>query len=98
MQIKLDCSQHCLETATRRLYNKLISQYFKSKENKDLLETQIEMLKKSLESFDFPKLRSTYPELAGHGSGKVVLLLLEKNDSLILLTDRGKIIPFIHIV
>ncbi len=94
MQINLDCSQHCLETATRRLYNKLISQYFKSKENKGLIETQIEMLKKSLESFDFPKLRSTYPELAGHGSGKVALS--EKNDSLILLTDRGKIIPFIH--
>ena len=72
-------------------------EYFKSKENKGLLEMQIEMLKKNLESFDFPKLRSTYPELAGHGSGKVVLLS-EKNDSLILLTDRGKIIPFLHTV
>lgn len=95
MQIDLDCSQHCLETATKRLYNQLLSQYFKTKEYKGLLETQIKMLKKSLESFDFPKLRSTYPELAGHDSGKVALLE-EKNENLVILTERGKIIPFIH--
>ena len=75
MNIKLDLSRHCVETEMKRQYNKTISAYFKKKaeEDKQALETQIEMLQQGLETFDFNRLRAQYPELRGEEDADVQL-------------------------
>jgi len=73
MNIKLNLSQHCVETEIKKCYNQCVSQYFSSDKNKDQLEEQIEILKTALEQFDFRRLRSKHPELGGHNDAEVFL-------------------------
>jgi len=77
IRINLNLSQYCIETAIRRRYNRCLSQVFKARfPDKDWdkdLEYEIDLLKTALESFDFEYLRSTWPELAGHGKAEVTL-------------------------
>lgn len=72
MKIKLNLSRHCIETETTRLYNQSVLKYFKA-DDKDRIEKQIEILQRALKTLDFGKLRSTYPELAGHCDDHVEL-------------------------
>ena len=65
MNIKLDISHHCIETAIRRQYHQTLAAYFNTKIDKQALEARLELMIDALESFDFPFLRRTYPELAG---------------------------------
>ena len=65
MNIKLDISHHCIETAIRRQYHQALAAYFNTKRDKQALEAHLELMIDALESFDFPFLRRTYPELAG---------------------------------
>ena len=65
MEIKLDLTEHCIETESKLIYNRLIRRYFKSINNREDLELAIETLKSFLEQVDFSELRHTYPELAG---------------------------------
>ncbi len=81
MKIQLDLTKHCIQTATRKKYNQLISAYFKLNRKKtpndlpdDLpndqiqtMESEIALLKDALETLDFARLRNTYPELQGGG-------------------------------
>ncbi len=73
MNIKLDLQKHCIETEIKKLHNHLISQYFKSIDNRKQLESKIELLQNALENFDFGRLRSTYIELAGNYDNDVIL-------------------------
>ncbi len=70
MRINLNLSDHCLETAIRRRYNRCLSNLLKARttdaEQYAVLEQEIGLLKTALESLDFSYLRSTWPELAGH--------------------------------
>jgi hypothetical protein len=96
--IKLDLSVHCIETEVKRVYNKLLSKVFKEKEGREGregIENQIEILKHSLENLDFPKLRTTYPELAG-GSSSQVLIFGDKKGPLVIQIN-GKAIPTVFI-
>ena len=73
MRINLNLSRHCIETAIRRRYNHCLSRAFKPGTLDKDLECEINLLKTALESLDFSYLRSTWPELAGHGKAMVTL-------------------------
>ncbi|MDZ7830917.1 MAG: hypothetical protein U5L07_04115 [Desulfobacterales bacterium] len=75
MNIKLNLSRHCIETEMKRQYNKTISDYFKKKagDDKQALETRIDLLQQGLETFDFNRLRTQYAELRGEAPAAVEL-------------------------
>jgi len=75
MNIELNLSRHCVETEMKRQYNKSISDYFKKKagDDRQALETRIDLLQQGLETFDFNRLRSRYPELRGEVAARVEL-------------------------
>ena len=74
MRIQLDLRHHCIETATRKLYNQSIARYFKPGADTEHLEKQIGTLKTLLENGNFNHLRSTYGELAGHSTADVAVV------------------------
>lgn len=73
MKIGLDLSKYCIETAVRRQYNKTLSQFFTTSDRGERIQAELEVLTNALENFDFPRLRCTYPKLAGHGGHEVIL-------------------------
>jgi plasmid maintenance system killer protein len=87
MKIKLNLSQHCIETETQRLYNQSVLKYFKA-DDKDRIEKQIEILQHALQTLDFGNLRSTYPELAGHCDDHAELSLNNQNQIIILINGK----------
>ena len=72
-EIELDLRTHCIETAVNRCYDRLLSEYFRSKEDDTESEEKLVLLLKALSAFDFPSLRSAYRELAGNSSACIVL-------------------------
>jgi len=87
MKIKLNLSRHCIETETKRLYNQSVLKYFKA-DDKDNIEEQIEILQNALQTLDFGKLRSTYPELTGHCDDHVELTINDNNQIIILINGK----------
>ena len=85
MKIRLDLSKHCIETAIRKQYHKTISRYFKTPEQREELQAELELLIHALESFDFPLLRRTYPKLEGYCCHEVVLETDERQHPVIRL-------------
>ena len=70
----LSLKQHCIETAIKKHYNALVSDYFKAgKDGAPHLEESIDILHSALETFDFGHLRSRYPELRGNSNAAVCL-------------------------
>ena len=88
MKIKLNLSQHCIETETKLLYNQAVLKYFKAND-KGQLEKQIKILQHALKTLDFKKLRSTYPELAGHCNDHVELSADDHNQIAILINGKN---------
>jgi hypothetical protein len=64
-RIELDVSRHCIQTAARRRYEKILSDCLRSQVPDDDLEKQLDLLRQALETLDFGLLRSRWPELAG---------------------------------
>ena len=95
MEIRLDLSKHCIETEIRRIYNRTLSKYFKPDGDKATLERIIDATGKSLATFDFPGLRSRYPELAGGTAAEVVLSLVE-NGRLTIAINGGRVAPILR--
>lgn len=85
MEIELDLSRHCIETAIRRRYNVAISLYFKATADQDTLEAEIDLLRRALLVFDFHRLRSHWPDLGGHVACEVRLMDDENGDPLLRL-------------
>lgn len=73
IRIPLDLSTHCIQTEIRRLYKRLLSACLKSPDNNEAAEKELELLKKALETWDFPALRAGHRELAGGQANDVVL-------------------------
>jgi len=94
--IKLDLSVHCIETETKRVYNKLLSKYFKEEDGREEIEEKIEILKYSLEKLDFQKLRSTYPELAGGNNSHILILNDGKGQPVIQINGKRVSAVFIR--
>jgi len=90
IKIHLDLGKHCIQTAVKRKYNQLISNYFKLKtsENAEIIESEISLLKDAMENCDFSWLRSTYPELQGGGADKIMISASPDNDITISINDR----------
>ncbi|MBW2592634.1 MAG: hypothetical protein JRE58_06490 [Deltaproteobacteria bacterium] len=88
MILKLDLRHHCIETAIRKLYNKSISQYFKTSADKEKLEKQIDILKTALEKCDFTYLRRTHSELAGHCGANAAITTDAENRITIVLNGQ----------
>ena len=72
-QIELDVSRHCIASEVKRLHNRRISDYFKGRGDKGVLETEILLLARALEELDLPALRGRHPRLAGGDAVAVVL-------------------------
>lgn len=74
VRIPLDLSKHCIQTETKRVYNRLLSTCLKPGTSPDpMMEQQLELLQQALETWDFAALRAAYPELAGGREANVVL-------------------------
>ncbi len=88
MKIRLDLSKHCIETAIRKQYHAHISRYFKIPDDREQLQAGIQLLVDALESFDFPVLRRTHPELDGHSRHEVILETDEQDHPVIRLNGK----------
>jgi len=88
MEIRLDLSKHCIETAIRKQYHKTISLYFKKPEQRKQIQAELEVLIHAMERFDFSLLRRTYPELEGHHSHEVILETDDRNCPVIRLDGK----------
>ncbi len=73
MCIRLDVSRHCIETAIRKRYNRLVGEALRSPSMDEDTARELEMLKTCLETFDFGRLRMKYPPLVGHSNDVVEL-------------------------
>jgi len=87
VKIKLNLSRHCIETETKRLYNQSVLKYFKA-DDKDHIEKQIVILQHALQTLDFGKLRSTYPELTGHCNDQVELSVNNQNQIIVHINGK----------
>ncbi len=88
MKIPLDLSKHCIETAIRRQYHNTISRYFKTPDQREEIQTELEVLIGAMENLDFSLLRRSYPGLEGHGSCEVILETDESNHPFIRLNGE----------
>jgi hypothetical protein len=73
MNIRLDLTRHCIETAIKRRHNEAISRYFKTPDQQGVLEEEIALLGQAIKAFDFNRLRSQWPMLSGHSDAIVLL-------------------------
>ncbi|MEZ4529026.1 MAG: hypothetical protein R2941_24200 [Desulfobacterales bacterium] len=73
LTIELNLRRHCIETAVKRLHNRLLSEYFRSKGSDSESEEKLELLQKALNRFDFASLRTVHKELAGNSEARIVL-------------------------
>jgi len=75
VRIPLDLSKHCIQTETKRIYNRLLSTCLKPGAGPDTLaEQELGLLQQALETWDFAALRAAYPELAGSREADVALV------------------------
>ena len=87
IQIPLDLSKHCIQTETKRLYNRLLSVCLKTPAPGTLAEKKLELLGQALETWDFPGLRAAHPELAGGREADVALVMAA--DGRLLISING---------
>ena len=76
IEIKIDINGYCIETGSKRTYERLLGRYFdKSISGRDrtILEKQIEGITFFLKHADFKRLRSQYPELNGARTMQLIL-------------------------
>ena len=73
LTIKLDLKAHCIETAVKRLHNRLVSDYFRSRGSDFESEIKLALLQKAMTCLDFPCLRAAYKILEGKNDARVIL-------------------------
>ena len=71
--IVLDLSEHCIETASKREYRRLLNQALETEGEGTTLEAKLITLHEFMENTDFRQLRSARPELSGGSPVKVFL-------------------------
>ena len=90
MDIQLNLTRHCTETEIKRQYNKAVSAYFKADtETRQRLEPTIEVMRRALETLNFPHLRTRYPPLAGGTDRHIVLSC--RNENITIAIDGKKL-------
>lgn len=73
-EIPLDLHRHCVETEIRRLHNRALRTALAPGGLSPALEARLQLLQQALETFDFPRLRSLDPILAGGCAGGAATL------------------------
>lgn len=76
VEIEINIDGFCIETGSKRTYERLLSRYFKksvSGRDRSILEEQIEGIIFFLKHADFKCLRNQYPELNGARAMRLVL-------------------------
>ena len=71
MEIVLDLRKHCIETAAKRAYNRLLSEVLRGRARDSASEA--ELLRDALTRLDFPSLRAAHKALAGKSGARVSL-------------------------
>ena len=71
--VELEIKNHCVQTAARKEYGRLMETYFNTDDPEGMLEEKIELLREFIENSDFPKLRSSDSRLSGEVEAKVLL-------------------------
>ena len=95
MEMILDTSRHCIETASKKEYERLIRQYFKtcsSEKEKILLEQQIDALAYLLKHADFPGLRNQYHAM-GHSETASILVIPQNLRDMHIRLDQDMVHP-----
>lgn len=75
MRFELNLGRHCIETALKRLHNRLVSEYFKTKGENPEIEKKIECISLLLTELDFSFLRTRFPDLTGNTDKDVTLCI-----------------------
>ena len=73
LEIELDLRAHCIETAVKRLHNRLVSEYFRSKGSNSESEIKLALLQKIMACLDFSCLRAAQKILEGKNEARVIL-------------------------
>jgi len=84
MNIRLDLSRHCIETALKRLHEQSVRSCLKGTGTG---EEVLSVTRSLLESVDLGRLRSRHPALAG-GSHDRVLLSVSSNHAAVWVEDQ----------
>ena len=95
MEMILDTSRHCIETASKKEYERLIQQYFKacsSEKENILMEQRIEALAYLLKHADFPGLRNQYHAM-GHSGTPSILVVPRTLKDMHLCLDQDLVYP-----
>jgi len=96
MTIQLVLKHHCIQTAVKKAYERLLRACLKHPPGDDAfkaMEADIERLKFFLETCDFPHMRSQYPELSGREEVSVTLELKEGKGDMVLICGGRRIYP-----
>ncbi|MCK5837080.1 MAG: hypothetical protein KAH09_07425 [Desulfobacula sp.] len=95
MEIILDLNHHCIETASKREYERLVRQCFKLDDidrDSNIIETQISALKYLLEKADFSDLRNQC-NAAGSVEKKAVLMVSQPFKGLYIRFNNTTLFP-----
>jgi len=93
MDIMLDLSPFCVQTAAKRRYESLLNGYFKADGDKSVMEEQIEGLTFFLKYADFGYLRRRYPELDGGINTRIILRIPENQHEMQIICQEKRIDP-----
>ena len=96
IEIKIDIDGYCIETGSKRTYERLLGRYFdKSNSGRDrsILEEQIEGITFFLKYTDFKYLRSQYPELNGTRMIRLILKIPKNKHEMTIEYNGVEIAP-----
>ncbi len=91
----LNLKRHCIESEIKRIYEKLILSFFRTKEFKEKtdIEKQIAFFERLLKDLDFGYLRSSYPPLSGGYDGPVKLVY-DGRHAFLMFEEKKILLPF----
>jgi hypothetical protein len=96
MQIELELRNHCIQTAAKQAYERLLVRCLKGDLKEDesrQLEKQIECLVFLMTHADFNFLRSSYPDLDGHRHHRIRLNIPENVSDMTIQWDDQSVFP-----
>ena len=96
MDIELKLTHHCIQTAAKMTYERLLNRYFDAdvaEKDRAQIENEIEVLKHFLEHADFATLRSRYTELSGGKDHSVILQAAGALDQMKIISTGKEIEP-----
>jgi hypothetical protein len=71
--VRLHIKGHCIETAAKKEFKRLMDAYFAGEDAGPDLEARIELLRDFIETGDFAALRSSDPRFSGEVEARVLL-------------------------